>query len=368
MDTFEVTVNNVAPTATLGNNGPVNEGSSATVSFSGPADVSSADTTAGFKYSFFDCANNTANLALDYATAGASASTSCTFNDNGTYTVAGRIFDKDDGYTDYTTSVTVNNVAPTATFNAPGSVDEGSAINLSLSAVSDPGSDSFEYRFSCDNGNDRNRGPEQQLDLLDDRQRHGPRQGPGPRRRRRLERVLRQRDRQRRRPRRPWATTARSTKARARRSASAAPLMCRGADTTAGSKYSFDCANNTADLALDYATAGASASAGSRSIDNGTYTVAGRIFDKDDGYTDYTRRDRQQRRPDSDLQRARQRRRGLGHQPQPVRGQRPGQRQLRIPLQLRQRHHLDRVGHEQQSLHLLDDRQRHGRRQGPGPR
>ena len=151
-DTFEVTVANVAPTGTLGNNGPVNEGSSATVSFTLPDDVSSADTTAGFKYSF-DCANNTANLALDYATAGASDSTSCSFADNGSYTVAGRIFDKDDGYTDYTTSVTVNNVAPTATFNAPESVDEGSTINLSLSAVSDPGSaDTFEYRFSCDDG------------------------------------------------------------------------------------------------------------------------------------------------------------------------------------------------------------------------
>src|SRR2546425_12788762 len=53
--TFKVTVANVAPTATLSNNGPVNEGSPATISFSAPFDPSSADTSAGFHYAF-DCA------------------------------------------------------------------------------------------------------------------------------------------------------------------------------------------------------------------------------------------------------------------------------------------------------------------------
>src|SRR5207249_2388521 len=52
--TFKVTVSNVAPTATLSNNGPVNEGSPATISFSAPSDPSSADTSAGFHYAF-DC-------------------------------------------------------------------------------------------------------------------------------------------------------------------------------------------------------------------------------------------------------------------------------------------------------------------------
>ena len=47
----------------------------------------------------------------------------------------------------------MNNVAPTATFNAPDSVNEGSNINLSLTGVVDPGSaDTHEYRFSCDGG------------------------------------------------------------------------------------------------------------------------------------------------------------------------------------------------------------------------
>jgi len=42
----------VAPTATIGNNGPINEGSSVTVALTNPVDPSSVDTAAGFHYSF----------------------------------------------------------------------------------------------------------------------------------------------------------------------------------------------------------------------------------------------------------------------------------------------------------------------------
>src|SRR4029078_13335425 len=47
-----VTVGNVAPTATLANNGPADEGGSATVPFAGARDPSAADTAAGLTYSF----------------------------------------------------------------------------------------------------------------------------------------------------------------------------------------------------------------------------------------------------------------------------------------------------------------------------
>ena len=64
----------------------------------------------------------------------------CTFNDNGTFTVYGRIFDKDDGYAQYSTVVTVNNVAPQ---NVEGgndqTVNEGNLVSLSGS-FTDPGS------------------------------------------------------------------------------------------------------------------------------------------------------------------------------------------------------------------------------------
>ena len=54
--TFTVTVANVAPTAALANNGPIDEGGSATITFSSPSDPSNADTTAGFHYAY-SCTN-----------------------------------------------------------------------------------------------------------------------------------------------------------------------------------------------------------------------------------------------------------------------------------------------------------------------
>jgi hypothetical protein len=105
------TVFNVAPTASLANGGPVGEGSPASITFSGESDPSSADTAAGFHYSFA-CSGGAAALATTYATAtNTSGTTSCTFGDDGTYQVLGRIFDKDDGSTTYSTDVTVTNVA-----------------------------------------------------------------------------------------------------------------------------------------------------------------------------------------------------------------------------------------------------------------
>ena len=133
-----VHVDNVAPTASLGNGGPVDEGSPATITFSGASDPSSADTSAGFRYTF-DC-DGTNDLAASYAAADAPDNTTCTFNDNGSFTVFGRIFDKDDGYTQYSTVVTVDNVAPQ---NVEGgndqTVNEGDLVSLSGS-FTDPGS------------------------------------------------------------------------------------------------------------------------------------------------------------------------------------------------------------------------------------
>ncbi|MDQ3777641.1 MAG: cadherin-like domain-containing protein, partial [Actinomycetota bacterium] len=49
--------------------------------------------------------------------------------------------------------LSVRNVAPSATFDAPAAVDEGSEIELSLSAVVDPGTeDAHEFRFRCGAG------------------------------------------------------------------------------------------------------------------------------------------------------------------------------------------------------------------------
>ncbi len=102
--TLLVTVANVAPTATLGNDGPITAGGTATVSFTGPSDPSSADRAAGLHYSF---ALRPADLAASYATAGAGAGQGFPLTAAGTFAVYGRIFDKDGGFTDATTTVTV---------------------------------------------------------------------------------------------------------------------------------------------------------------------------------------------------------------------------------------------------------------------
>ncbi len=142
-DNHSVLIENVAPTAVLGNDGPVGEGSTVTASFTGQADPSGVDTTAGFHYAF-DCAN--ASLAsATYAGSGTSASTTCTYPDGpATKTVRARIIDEDGGYTEYTTTVTVNNVAPSVT---PPDVDapenqgatEGSARSFAIGSFVDAG-------------------------------------------------------------------------------------------------------------------------------------------------------------------------------------------------------------------------------------
>ncbi|HEX3255750.1 MAG TPA: Ig-like domain-containing protein [Gaiellaceae bacterium] len=149
-DATTVQVKNVAPTATFSNDGPVNEGSSFHLTFSSPSDPSTADTTAGFQYAF-DCGDGSG-----YGAFGSSNSATCPTSDNGTRSVKGRVRDKDGGVTEYTASVTVRNVDPAATFNAPASVNEGSSIGLSLTGPSDPSSADatagFQYAFDCGTG------------------------------------------------------------------------------------------------------------------------------------------------------------------------------------------------------------------------
>ncbi len=143
-----VTINNVAPVAELVTTSPVNEGSPFTISLKNASDPSSADTAAGFSYAF-DCGNG-------YASASSATSASCATNDNGTRAVKAKITDKDGGVTEYTDTVTIDNVAPTATFTAATPVNEGSFFKLALSNASDPSSADtaagFSYAFDCNDG------------------------------------------------------------------------------------------------------------------------------------------------------------------------------------------------------------------------
>lgn len=134
---FDFSVVNLAPTATLGNAGPGTEGSPVTVSFTDGTDASSVD-QASLRYVI--TTDIAARDLATYAEASAATSASFTFADNGTYTVYGRVFDKDGGYTDYETVVTVDNVAPVPTIDLISGVRvEGTAITATGSAT-DPGS------------------------------------------------------------------------------------------------------------------------------------------------------------------------------------------------------------------------------------
>jgi predicted extracellular nuclease len=106
-----VEVQNVLPTATLSNNGPVLSGNPVTVSFSNQFDPSTADTGVGFHYAF--ACDGSSPSAATYASSGSGVSTVCIFNDGPSlHTVRARIIDKDDGYSEYTTPVTVNSARP----------------------------------------------------------------------------------------------------------------------------------------------------------------------------------------------------------------------------------------------------------------
>src|SRR5262249_49388396 len=77
--TTTITVNNVDPTATLGNGGAVTEGSSGTVSFTSQFDPSPVDTAAGFRYSydFNDDSTFRVGNATTYAASTSSVSPLC---------------------------------------------------------------------------------------------------------------------------------------------------------------------------------------------------------------------------------------------------------------------------------------------------
>src|SRR5207245_10118796 len=88
----------------------------------------------GLHYAY-SCTNRSLAWAT-YWRSGTSALTNPTLAAGSPYTTLFRsIIDKDGGFSEYTTDVSVQNVAPTATFNAPASVNEGSDISLSLTGA-----------------------------------------------------------------------------------------------------------------------------------------------------------------------------------------------------------------------------------------
>lgn len=146
-------VNNVAPTATISNSGPVGVGGTVTVGLSNPYDPSGPDTTAGFTYAYDF--NGDMDFADGNEAPSSSATRTTTFGSAGVKVIYGRIHDKDSGYTEYTTSVTVtgSTTAPTLTLAGTTSMNEGSVATLTLGAIVDPEGDTVtHYRINWGDG------------------------------------------------------------------------------------------------------------------------------------------------------------------------------------------------------------------------
>lgn len=282
--TTTVVVRNVAPTATLGNNGPVGEGSPVTIAFAGANDPSHADMAAGLHFAF-SC--DGAPLTTSYDAAGTDPTTTCTFPDNGTYTVSGRVIDKNNGATNATTTVTVTNVAPTADLTNDGPVDEASPVHVTVANVSDPSpvdtAAGFRYRFDCGTGY----GPFGTAPATTCAYDDGPSSHV-------VHAQVADKD---------GGTTDLATTVTVRNVAPtssftapapideggtftlalASPHDVSGADTAAGFTYAFDCGDGAGPSAFSAATTRTCAT-----TDNGTRAVQATIRDKDGGQTTYT--------------------------------------------------------------------------------
>src|SRR5262245_1277323 len=123
----------VAPFASFANSGAVNEGSTGTVSF-----TDATGGGGGYTYSY-DFNNDGTFETVDSATASATVPASYLDDGPGSRTVRGRIKDSAGMYTDYTTTITINNVAPSVTLASTFSGTTTSSVTFAAT-VSDPSS------------------------------------------------------------------------------------------------------------------------------------------------------------------------------------------------------------------------------------
>jgi len=146
--TMTITVGNVAPTATLTNDGPKAEGDAVTVTFIDPQDPGNDPLTYSFDWdsdTTYDIEDQTEPFAIHI------------WNEPGEYTVTGMVKDDAGAYTEWITKVNVENVDPTATLTNNGPNDECSEITVLFTNQLDPGDGAtFKYSFDWDNDNTYN--------------------------------------------------------------------------------------------------------------------------------------------------------------------------------------------------------------------
>ncbi|MDD3329415.1 MAG: PKD domain-containing protein, partial [Zoogloea sp.] len=133
-----ITVTNVAPTATVSGAATVAEGSLYTLSVSAITDPG-ADTRSSYTIAWGDGTTDSFTAAEWTAAAGSFTHTYADGPGSATITVS--TTDEDGSFTLGTQAVTIDNVAPTATVSGAATVAEGSLYTLTVSAITDPGAD-----------------------------------------------------------------------------------------------------------------------------------------------------------------------------------------------------------------------------------
>ena len=144
--TFNVSVNNVAPTIALSGDDSVDEGSTYTLTLGAVTDPGD-DTVTTYRVDWGD--GNTE----DFASAG--DVTHVYADGDSAPTISVSLIDGDGTHADAgSKTITVNNVAPTIALIGDDSVDEGATYTLTLGAVTDPGDDTVTtYRVDWGDGN-----------------------------------------------------------------------------------------------------------------------------------------------------------------------------------------------------------------------
>ena len=139
-----IAIDNVAPTGTFSNDGPVNDGQSFHLSLTSIADPSALDTAAGFQIAF-DC-------GAGYGPWGSATTTTCPTSDAGIRAVRAEVRDRDGGVTEYSGTVHVQSLAPEPTLTPSGTINEGQSFTLTvrLGAAIPPAK--YDYAFDCGDG------------------------------------------------------------------------------------------------------------------------------------------------------------------------------------------------------------------------
>ncbi len=128
-----LTVSNTAPTASFNDSGTITYGDAQSVSFSSQSDISTADMAAGFHYAYSQTGDftgitytvgSTTNDSFDYSLLNA-----------GTYTVYARIIDKDNGYSEYSTTFVVDKATATIVVTPYSVTYDGNSHTASGTAV-----------------------------------------------------------------------------------------------------------------------------------------------------------------------------------------------------------------------------------------